>query len=178
MICKDKNQLDLTAAKRKIDKSLKRDYFYFGREWPYKDVKPRIIAEAYLEDAATAELRDYKFFCFDGTVKCFKIDFDRFISHKANYYSIKGELMKVGEEICPPDFTRTISIPPELEKMEELAGKLSAGFPFLRTDFYDVNGRIYFGELTFFPASGFGKFVFEGNDELLGSWIVLPKLRS
>ena len=174
VICKDKSKLDIAAAKHKINKSLRTNYYYVGREWPYRDVKPRIIAEKYMVDSSTKELRDYKFFCFGGIVKCYKVDFDRFISHKANYFTTDGSIMKMGEEVCPPDFKKTIKTPAKLKKMEELASRLSESQPFLRADFYDVNGQIYFGELTFFPASGFGKFIYEGNDELLGSWINLP----
>ena len=176
VICKDKSQLDKIAAKKKINKSLKRNYYYHGREWPYKDVKPRILAEKYMEDHSTSELRDYKFFCFGGTAKCYKVDFDRFISHKANYFTPDGELIELGEEVCPPDFDKVIRAPENLDKMKEFAEKLSATLPFLRADFYDVDGKVYFGELTFYPASGFGKFIFDGNDELLGSWIKLPEM--
>ena len=176
VICKDKSKLDIKKAKKKINKSLHRNYYYMFREWPYKDVKPRIIAEKYMEDHSTSELRDYKFFCFGGTAKCYKVDFDRFVSHKANYFTSDGELMKLGEEVCPPNFEKDIPIPENLNKMKEFAEKLSATLPFLRADFYDVDGKVYFGELTFYPASGFGKFIFDGNDELLGSWIKLPKM--
>ena len=154
---------------------MKQDYYLAGREWPYKDVPRKIIAEKYMEDSSTQELRDYKFFCFNGEVKCYKVDFDRFAEHKANYFAPDGNLMRVGEEVCPPDFGREISVPGNLKKMKELAKKLSQTQMFLRTDFYDVDGKIYFGELTFYPASGFGKFIYDGNDELFGSWINLAK---
>ena len=175
VIVKDKSEFDKRKALKQIEKSLKTNYYYLGREWPYKNVKPRIIAEAYMEDRGTSELRDYKFFCFGGVAKCYKVDFDRFIEHRANYFTLDGELMRLGEEICPPDFEKYIPRLTILDKMKELAETLSKGHPFLRADFYDVDGKIYFGELTFFPASGFGKFIYEGNDELLGSWIELTK---
>ena len=174
ILCKDKSQFDWEGAKKTLRNHLRKNIYWFGREWPYKNVKPRIIAEPYLEDPQNGELRDYKFFCFDGEVKCFKIDFDRFTDHKANYYSKEKELLRIGEVICPPDFSKTLEMPEELSAMITLAEKLSSSIPFLRTDFYDVNGRIYFGELTFFPASGFGPFAFKDNDKLLGSWIRLP----
>lgn len=176
VICRDKASFDKDVARKKIRASLSRNFYYIGREWPYKNVKPRIIAEAYMEDHSTAELRDYKFFCFNSVAKCYKVDFDRFISHKANYFTKDGGIMKFGEDVCPPDFEKTIPVPANLEKMKELAEKLSIEAPFLRVDFYDVDGHIYFGELTFYPASGFGKFIFDGNDELLGSWIKLPEI--
>lgn len=120
------------------------------------------------------ELRDYKFFCFNGKAKCFKVDFDRFTTHRANYYDAETkQLLRFGEEVCPPDFNRQIDIPANIDEMICLAEKLGKGHPFLRVDFYNVQGKIYFGELTFFPASGFGKFVPEKWDLTLGSWLEL-----
>lgn len=174
VIVKDKNKLDKAAARKKIDDCLARNFFYSGREWPYKNVKPRIIAEQYMEDPQTKELRDYKFFCFGGKVKCFKIDFDRFVRHRANYYDPNGMLMDYGEIICPPDHSAKIEIPGNVLQMVNLAEKLATGLPFVRVDFYSVNGRIYFGELTFFPDSGFGKFVVPNQDEEMGKWLHLP----
>ena len=175
VICRDKAKLDFASAKKKIEKSLKHNYYLNGREWPYKNVKPRIIAEKYMEDHLTAELRDYKFSCFGGMAKCYKVDFDRFVKHRANYFFAAGDLMKIGEEVCPPDFNKEIPVSENLEKMKELDEKLSATQPLLRTDFYDADGKVYFGELTFYPASGFGECIYDGNDELLGSWIKLPE---
>ena len=174
VICKDKNQLNIDDVKKRLKNSLDRNYYLRFREWPYKNVQPRIIAEQYMEDSATGELRDYKFFCFGGIVKCYKVDFDRFIRHRANYFAANGELIKIGEEVCPPDYEKIIPVPAKLEEMKGLASILSEGQVFLRVDFYSVDEKVYFGELTFSPASGYGKFVFEGNDELLGSWIELP----
>ncbi len=175
LICRDKSVFDTAQAGKKLKKSLKHSTYWFGREWPYKGLAPRIIAEPYLEDSDCEELRDYKFFCFDGAVKCFKVDFDRFVSHHANYYNREGALIDIGEQVCPPDHSKEITIPDNIGKMIELAEILTKGYPFLRADFYDVNGSIYFGELTFFPDSGFGEFTYEGNDRLLGSWLTLPK---
>lgn len=177
VICKDKKNFDVDGAKKKLAYKMSRDHYYSTREWPYKNIPRKIICEQYMEDTGTSELRDYKFFCFNGTVRCYKCDFDRFVRHKANYFTTDGELMKVGEEVCPPDFSKELPMPDNLEKMKELAAKLSATHPFLRTDFYDVDGKVYFGELTFYPASGFGKFIYDGNDELFGSWIKLPENR-
>lgn len=174
-ICKDKTKLDVERVKKDLKKGLEQNYYLTGREWPYKDVPRKIIAEKYMEDHSTSELRDYKFFCFGGMAKCYKVDFDRFVKHRANYFSADGKLMKIGEEICPPDYNKEIPVPENLEIMKEFAEKLSVAHPFLRADFYDVDGHVYFGELTFYPASGFGKFIFDGNDELLGSWIKLPE---
>ena len=175
IVVKDKNCFNNAKAKKVIENRQKSNYYFVGREWPYKNVKPRIIAEKYMEDSATSELRDYKFFCFNGTAKCFKVDFDRFTDHHANYFTPDGKLMMLGEAAYPPDPNKEIKLPESIPLMKELAEKLSKDIPFLRCDFYDVNGQVYFGELTFYPASGFGKFIYEGNDELLGSWLKLPE---
>lgn len=176
VLCRDKDSFDFDAAAKKLKNGLSHNLYWHGREWVYKDVKPRILAEAYMTDsAASDELRDYKFFCFDGKVKCFKVDFDRFVGHRANYYAPDCSLLPFGEVVCPPDFDRRLELPASLPSMIRLAERLSAGYPFLRVDFYDVGGRIYFGELTFFPASGFGPFVPDSWDETLGSWITLPE---
>lgn len=175
IICKSKICFDKSNARRTIMKSLKRNFYWSGREWPYKNVKPRIMAEQYLVDSSVAELRDYKFFCFNGVCKCMKVDFDRFVSHKANYYDRHGNFLDIGEVVCPPDKNRDIALPDNLAEMVELAEKLSAGFPFVRVDLYNVEGKIKFGEFTFYPASGMGPFISESADILLGQWLELPR---
>ena len=176
VICRDKKNFNLISARKKLKKGLKRNLFWHGREWPYKFVLPKIIAEKYLQDPEdTGGLKDYKFFCFDGRVKCFKVDFNRFVQHRANYYDRNKKLLLFGEEVCPPNFDYHIEIPKNIDKMIELAEQLSKGQPFVRIDFYDADGKIYFGEITFFPAAGFGRFIPKQWDEILGSWIKIPK---
>ncbi len=174
VICRDRRRFDRRKARGVLTRALARNYYSCGREWVYRDVKPRILAETYMEDAGTKELRDYKFFCFNGSPRCYKVDFDRFVDHRANYFDLSGKPLPIGETACPPDPGREIAAPKNLELMCSLAERLADGIPFLRVDFYEADGRVYFGELTFYPASGFGSFVYEGNDELLGSWLELP----
>jgi len=173
IICKDKKKFDIKKAKKKINKALKYNYYYAGREWPYKNVKPRIIIEEYIEDEELRDLRDYKFFCFNGKVNLFKVDFNRFLEHRANYYDKNLKLLEFGEEVCPPDFEKKIEIPKDIMKMILLAEKLANGTKFVRIDFYYTNKKIYFGEMTFYPASGFGKFIPDSWDERLGEMINL-----
>ena len=172
-ICKDKSTFDFINAKKIINDSLKNNYYYQGREWPYKNVQARIIIEKYMEDSETKELRDYKFFCFNGRVECFKIDYNRKTNHRANYYSREGELLNFGEYMYPPEYGKKVSLPKNLNKMIELAEILSKNCVFLRIDFYEVNSKIYFGELTFYPASGFGRFEPEEYDKILGDMLKL-----
>lgn len=173
-ICKDKKDFDIAEVKKKISKALKFNMYWYGREWPYKNVKPRIIAEKYMVDESGTELKDYKLFCFNGQVKILKIDFDRFSNHKANYYDKNGNLLDFGETVCLPDYNRNFKMPPQLDEMVSIAEQLSANLPFLRVDFYSINDRIYFGELTFFPGSGFVPFEPEFWDKKLGDMINLP----
>lgn len=174
VICRDKKNFD----KKKLDelnRKLKKNFYYEGREWPYKNVRPRIIAEKYMEDSCTHELRDYKFFCFNGSVKYFKVDFNREVAHRANYYNVKQELMEFGEVICPPDFEKKINIPLDLNEMISLAEIIAKGTKFVRIDFYYANGLVYFGEITFFPMSGYGKFIPEEWDYILGEQLCVDE---
>lgn len=172
-ICKDKSQLDIEKVKAGLRKGLGQDYYLTCREWPYKDVPRKIVCEKYMTDSRTNDLYDYKFFCFGGEVKCFKVDYDRFIEHHANYFDKNGNILPFGEADLPPIYDKNIKMTKSLEKMCELAEKLTAGKPFLRADFYDVEGKIYFGELTFYPASGMGKFTDDSWNECLGKWLKL-----
>lgn len=122
----------------------------------------------------SSDLKDYKFFCFNGKVKFFKIDFDRFTNHGANYYAPNGELLEFGEADYPPRPEKKLNLPYNLPQMISFAERLSKGHPFLRVDFYSINERIYFGELTFFPASGMDKFTPNIWDRRIGDYIKLP----
>lgn len=173
VICKDKSQLDLEQAKRKITNSLHTNYYWHGREWPYKNVKPRIIAEKYMVDESGVELKDYKIFNFGGQPKLIQVDFNRFVRHTKNIYDTEWNYLNVAINY-PTDPTVAIKKPECLHKMLEMAKELSADIPFLRTDFYVVNEKIYFGELTFSPGSGFMRITPESFDLEMGSWIPLP----
>lgn len=175
VICKDKSIFNKRKAIKKLTKCLKKNYYYDGFEWPYKNVKPRIIAEQYMEDSKTQELRDYKFFCFDGVVKALFIATER---------QKEGEDVKF--DFFDDDFNHlpfvqgheNAKILPEkpkcFDRMKELASKLSLGLPQVRVDFYEVNGNVYFGEMTFFHHGGWTKFEPEDWDYKFGSWITLP----
>ena len=119
------------------------------------------------------DLRDYKFFCFNGKVQFFKIDFGRFVEHHANYYSPKGQLLPFGEKGMEPVPNHVEVMPDNLPEMILIAEQLSKGFKFLRVDLYNVKGKIYFGELTFYPASGMGAFVPEVWDWEFGGLIIM-----
>ena len=176
-ICKDKKSFDLAAAKEKLDKSLKRNYFWTGREWPYKNVKPRIIAEQLL-NLDEKENVEYKLFCFDGEVKIVLV--------------CKGEAHRDGTGVRTNDFMDENFVripvkilndnskqdpikPDEFEELKKIATALSSGIPALRVDFYIVDHQIYVGELTFFHNSGFNQFEPKEYDRLWGNYIRIPK---
>lgn len=172
IICKDKSMFNKKQAEKKINKHLKKNYYNNFREWPYKNVKPRIIVEKYMQDNFT-ELQDYKFFCFNGkpymilvcsnrngnykNTDFFDTDWKKLNLTRANYQNSKEKIVK----------------PQKLEKMVEIAEKLSQNTHFLRVDLYEINGKVYFGELTFFPSSGFEGFKPEIYDNKLGNLITL-----
>jgi hypothetical protein len=178
VICRDKNNLDLNQAKKKINKSLRRNYYYAFREWPYKNVKPRIVCEKFMVDESGTELKDYKLMCFNGKVKCIFVCLNRNTQAGLNIdvYDTDWNLMPFGRP-HHPNSGKEIPKPKTFNKMIEFAEKLAKDIPFVRIDFYERNGALYFGEITFYPGSGFEKFDPESYDELLGSWIDLPKLK-
>ena len=173
VICKDKSLLDHDAAIRKLQHGLKKNYYYQNREWPYKNVKPRIIAEQYMDNDGQ-ELDDYKVHNFNGEPKVVLVCSDRYkISGLAeDFYSCEWEHL----DISRPGLRHSAEVqkkPAELDEMLNLAKKLSVGIPFVRTDFYIINHQVYFGEMTFFPACGMKPFVPREWDYKLGSFIML-----
>jgi hypothetical protein len=175
VICQDKSKLNIEEAKRKLNKGLKNNYFYQNREWPYKHVKPRIIAEAYMEDESEFELKDYKFFCFNGVPIFLKVDFGRYIDHHANYYDMDWNLLPFDELPYDRVEDKNILKPIDFNNMINIAQELSKDIPFVRIDLYNVKGKIFFGELTFFPASGMAKYNPIEWDYKFGSYINLPR---
>jgi len=176
VICRDKKTFDRAAAEKKLSAAMKKNYFWGEREWPYKNIKPRILAEQYMEDSSGQGLRDYKFFCFDGAVRALFVATDRytegtevkfdFFDENFNRMPIRnGHDNAVVSPECPVCF----------QQMKRLAAILSEGIPHVRVDFYEVNGKIYFGELTFFHFGGFVRFEPEEWDEIFGNWIKLPE---
>lgn len=155
-ICKDKETLDIPKVKQELKRGLQQNYYLTGREWPYKDVPRKIICEKFIQDDAISELRDYKFFCFRGKVDCVMVCLDRW-SGDPKYYFFDRDWKLLQYNIrgknTSPDFT--LHKPSNIEEMFGIAEKLSAVLPFSRIDLYSVSGKTYFGEVTFFPDSGF-----------------------
>lgn len=170
VICKDKKKLDIQVTKNKLKNALAQNFFYIGREWPYKNVKPRIIAEQYMEDHIDGELRDYKFFCFNGEPKLMFIASGR--GHNAtkfDYYDLNFNHVDILQKY--PNANEPLRKPETFEQMIEFSKVLSKGFPHVRVDFYEVDGHLYFGEMTFYHFSGFMPFRPSKWDRIFGEWL-------
>ena len=171
-ICRDKSKLDVEALKKQITSGLKRDQYVTGREWAYKSVKPRIIAEKFMVDDSGIGLKDYKFFCFDGEVKAMFIATDRGVEGE----DVKFDFFDSDYNHLPVkhghENARNLPEKPEkFEEMKEIAAKLSKGLKHARVDLYNINGQIYFGEITFYHHCGFVPFEPEEWDYTFGDWI-------
>ena len=170
-----KKQSQAIIAKKKIEASLKRNYFLVGREYPYKAVKPRIIAEKYMVDSNSKEkeecLTDYKFFCFDGQPKIVYVGKDKSEDPRTDFFNMNFEHLPI--RMRDPNADVVPEKPVMFEKMKSLAGILSKGCPHLRVDFYLINNQIYVGELTFYHCSGFTEVKPDEWNNIMGSWIDL-----
>lgn len=174
IICTDKSTFDKVAAIKHLDKAIKRDFYKICREWPYKQVPRRIIAEAYIDDGNGSGLTDYKVFCFNGKAKCSFTGTGRFLPSGAlmNYFDRDWNLMPLkrfhdNDPIVLPK-------PRTYEKMIAFAEKFAENEIFMRVDFYEVKEKLFFGEITLYPSGGYDKFEPESYDYLLGSWLKLP----
>lgn len=176
IICKDKAKLDRAKAVRDMKASLKRNFYAVTREWPYKNVKPRIIAEQLLECTDNSELADYKVHNFNGTPKVILVCRDRFAESglTEDFYDMEWTHLNVRRP-GHPNAPIAESRPAELDKMLELSEKLSNGYPFMRTDFYTIGGKVYFGEITLYPASGAVPFEPSEYDDLFGDNLKIIK---
>lgn len=166
VICRDKSTFDFAAAKRILQNCLNTDFYLKHREWPYKNVKRCIIAEKYLESSQN-DLYDYKFFCFNGKVRFFKIDTERFCNHHAYYFDGSGNRLSSGDKQLFDYEGRHVEIPDNLLELIGLAENLSQTCPFVRVDFYTEKSIVKFGELTFFPGAGLIKYT-DGFDKSMG----------
>lgn len=175
VVCKDKSTFDIEEAKKKLRKTLKLDYYRISREWPYKNVPRKILAEEYLEGDETG-LSDYKLLCYNGKHRLTMVTSHRTATgHRATCYDKDWNMMPFEWPDRFPAVKEGHPKPLNLDKMSELADILAAGEPQMRVDFYNLNGKIYFGELTLYSAAGFERMEPEEWDYIQGSWIDLPK---
>ena len=178
VICKDKTKLDISATRTKLHNALKSSYYLTFREWPYKNVKPRILAEPYMSNNGD-ELVDYKIHCFNGKAKLILVCAGRFAPTglTEDFYDCEWNHLDMKRPKVP-NAAATQEKPEQLDEMIRLAETLSEGIPFVRVDFYIINENVVFGEMTFFPASGFTPFVPDEWDKTLGNWLVLDTERA
>ena len=175
VICRDKSKFNKKIARKKIEKYLKRKYYYVHREWPYKNVRPRIIVEKYMEDKNNRSMRDYKFFCFGGEPKILYLSegLENHSTARMSFYDMSMELIDCRRKDFAPLNYRPVP-PKNFEKMKKLSAKLSRDIPHVRVDWYEIDGRLYFGELTFTTCAGMVPFADGGGwDEKMGSWVDL-----
>lgn len=174
IVVRNMKDFDLENAKKRVNKSLKRKYFYSCREWPYKNIKPRIIIEKFVKDSKEENLPVYKFFCFDGepflvqTIKNDKTSYETI-----DYFDMDWKLLELKQNFENSEVP--LDKPANFEEMKKLAKKLSVNQPFVRVDLYSVDGRIYFSEFTFFSDAGYQVFHPEKWDLILGEKIPLEK---
>lgn len=150
IICRDKSSMDWNQEMKELNKTLKLDHYMRTREWPYKDVPQRFIIEEYIEDSK-GNTYDYKFWCFHGEPKFVQVDVGRFINHKRTIFDIDFKPTDIWIEHEHVDFP--LEKPKNYELMVEIARTLSSPFPFVRVDLYNIDGKIYFGEMTFYPGN-------------------------
>ncbi len=181
VICRDKSTFDKEDARKKLKHSLHSSIYRTFREWPYKNVKPRIIAEQYMTDSPQSdkkeELSDYKFFCVNGAAHNVMLCYDRQSGDTKFYFFDRDwNLLRLNKRglAAPADFS--IPKPKAVDEMFRIAGELSKGLPFARVDLYDVNGKIYFGEITLYPQSGFDANLLPDTDRMFGDLIELPQI--
>ena len=177
IICKNKNEFNIAEAKTTIESYLGRNFYWIGREWPYRDVKPRIIAEPYMEDDVTHELRDYKFFIFEGKATTMFVASERGSKDETKFDFFDMEYRHLPFTNGHPNAAILPTKPEKFALMIYLAECLSKRIPHVRVDFYEVNGKVYFGEFTFSHWSGMVPFNPSSWDEKFGEWIALPETR-
>lgn len=173
VVCKDKSQLDIQATKDKLKRAINRNYCSQSREWGYKFVPARIIAEEYMEDSKSHALNDFKFFCFNGVVKCLFVATDRYSAEvKFDFFDTDFNHLPITNG--HPWSKTPIEKPQTFEEMKKIAARLSEGHPFMRIDLYEVDGHVYFGEYTLYHYGGTIPIEPIEWDYKMGSWLTLP----
>ncbi|MCQ2802422.1 MAG: glycosyl transferase [Bacilli bacterium] len=173
VICKNKNEFEPGLYKEKFKNLMKQNYFYRGREWPYKNVKPRILVETYMKDGNYDVLPVYKVLNFGGEPKLIQVILnDKTKNETVDYYDVNWKKLDIRQNF--PNSSIVLPKPKKLDEILNLARKLSADFPHIRTDFYIINNKVYFSEYTFFSDCGFKKFIPNNWDLTLGNLIELP----
>ena len=178
IVCKDKTTFDWKSAEYKLSNCLRQDYYHLDtREWPYKNIDRCIFVEQYLEDDTFDSLSDYKIYCFNGIAKGVYVTINRFTNLSVSMYDMDWNLMPF--EHIHPSLGEKVAKPKNLALMQELAEKIAryVDNPYVRIDFYEAKGKVYFGEITFYPQGGLGYFKPEEWDYIMGSWMDISALQ-
>lgn len=177
IICNDKDKLNIAEVKSILSEHLSNDWYKFGCEWAYKGIKPRIIVEQQIK--SDKNINDYKLFCFNGKVLFFKVDYNRQTNHTEKYYDLSLNELPFFEKQLKKDTANDLQITKNnIINMKDMAEKLAVDIPFVRIDFYCVENKIYFGEMTFYPFAGYGEFEPEKWDRKIGDMLELPKINT
>lgn len=171
-ICKDKRSFDLNAKKKIMNSWLRQNLYVYGREWNYREQKPRLIVEPLIGDRPV----DYKFLCFSGVCRAMQVNHDEGGIHYVDFYDGEWNLYPDMSSGTAPVSGTALPKPGGFDEMKSIAEKLAADFPFVRVDLYNVGGKIYFGEMTFFPGSGFWHISPEKYDFMFGEWLDIKEL--
>lgn len=173
-LCTDKSKIDYDELRKEVNKWLKRKYYWCHREWPYKNIKPKIICEKFMVDESGTELKDYKFMCFNGEPKIIQVMSGRVNGkYYINHFDLDWNKVEIKRKKYVENHN-SIKKPDNLDEMIHIAKMLSKNIPFSRIDLYNTNNKLLFGEITLFPVSGYMDFEDDKMDNLLGNWIRLP----
>jgi hypothetical protein len=173
VICREKQRFNVSQANKQLEKSLKTNTYLVNREWPYKGVEHRVLAEVYLEDNS-GDLKDYKFYCFNGEPKVVLIASNRFTTHNFDYFDMDFNALDIVSKDGPKS-SYPIDKPAKFEEMKQIATKLCQGFIHVRIDLYCCNNVVYFGEATFYDSSGYDNMNSDKWDLQFGEWLSLPQ---
>lgn len=171
VFCRNKKDVNWKYASVMLKAFLSVNQYYFGREFCYKNITPRIICEELLIENGNVPI-DYKFYCFNGQPRFVDVHFDRFTDHKENFYDLNWNLLPI--EMSYPNFSESFNKPQCFDEMCSYAARLAEDMPFVRVDFYNIGNKTYFGEMTFYPACGIDKIIPDSYDNVLGSYLKLP----
>ncbi len=177
LIVSDKTVVNEKKVVKMFKKWLgKNQYYRIGQEWAYKDVTPRLIVENFLKDGKESSLIDYKFYCFSGVAKFLEVHMDRADNHKRGFYDLSFNPLPYRYVSLEKSISKAIEKPSNLEEMRKFSEILAANFPFVRVDFYSINGKTIFGEMTFYPSDGRKDIIPDEYNKIIGDYIKLPKL--
>ncbi|MCA0153530.1 glycosyltransferase [Winogradskyella sp. 2Y89] len=178
LIVADKNNLNKSKALKSFKKWLgKNQYYRIGQEWAYKNVPPRLIVEKFLKDKEERSLIDYKFYCFKGTAKFLEVHLDRADNHKRAFYDFELNLLPFRYVSLEKSISKKVEKPSNMDEMIKLSEILAGDFPFVRVDFYSIEGKTIFGEMTFYPSDGRKDYIPEEYNKIIGDYIELPILK-